>query len=151
MAGAPRQERISSSPGGAGFGHRRRAHGAAAALLLVVVTLAAVALLPAAEAGSGDRPKIISATATWHRVTKKVAFSVEIHRNPRKVVVIHGGKHLPASKVFHLPATWETRNVQARKRRCYRIRVKARNSHGLSTRRMHAGRIGSRGCRYPNG
>jgi hypothetical protein len=125
----------------------RLPRGLAASLVLVAAILVGIAALPAAQAGSGSRPKIISATATWHRVKHKVAFSVEIHRHANRVVVIHGGVHLPASKVGFLPYNYETRNVHARKRRCYPIRVKARNHNGLSTRRLRAGRIGTKGCR----
>jgi hypothetical protein len=149
VAGAGRRCKLAVGSGRRGRpGRTRLARGAGVPLALVATILVGVAALPVAEAGSGSRPKIIGATATWHRVTKKVAFSVEIHRHPSKVVVIHGGARLPASKVANLPYNWETRNVNARKRRCYPIRVKARNHNGLSTRRLRAGRIGSRGCRH---
>ena len=117
-------------------------------LLGLVLSLAAIALLWLPSAGAhGGPPKIIRATATYHETTNKVAFSVELHRHPKKVTVFHAGKRLPASRRAHLQFWWQSKETSAPKRNCYRIRVKARNGHGLTTRSMRAGRIGSKGCR----
>ena len=113
---------------------------------LVAFAILAGATPPGASSSSGRPPKILTATATWHPATHKVAFSVEVQRRPRKVMVSHGGVHMPGHRVKHLRYWWQTRNVDAAKKRCYRIRVKARNGHGVSTRRMRAGRLGSKGC-----
>jgi hypothetical protein len=106
----------------------------------------AAASLSGARSRSGKPPRIVTATATYHESTGNVAFSVEVQRRPRKVTVFHGGTRLPAHNVKYLKYWWDTGQTQAQKRSCYRIRVKARNGHGLSTRRLGAGRLGTKGC-----
>jgi hypothetical protein len=113
---------------------------------LIAFALLAWVALPGASSSSDRPPKILTATATWHPATSKVAFSVEVQRHPKKVMVSHGGVHLLGHRVENLRFWWQTRNVDAAKKRCYRIRVKARNRHGITTRRMRAGRLGSNGC-----
>jgi hypothetical protein len=117
-----------------------------AGALIAFMDLAGTAARPGSASSSDRPPKILTATATYHENTGTVAFSVEVQRHPQKVVVSHGGRHLPATPVRHLQYWWQTRSVQGTKRNCYRIRVKARNRHGLSSRRMRAGRVGSKGC-----
>jgi len=102
--------------------------------------------LPLAGAGGDKPPRIFGATAAYHKDTGTVGFSVEVHRRPRKVTVFHGGHRLPAHRKRHLPFWWQTKVITAQKRNCYRIRVKARNGHGLTTKRVGAGRLGSNGC-----
>jgi hypothetical protein len=113
---------------------------------LIAFAVLAWAALPGASSSSDRPPKILTATATWHPATSKVAFSVEVQRHPRKVMVSHGGVHLVGHRVKNLHSWWQTRSVDSAKKQCYRIRVKARNGHGVSTRRMRAGRLGSKGC-----
>jgi hypothetical protein len=115
-------------------------------VLVAFTVLMGATALPGAASSSDRPPKILTATATYHENTGTVAFSVEVQRRPKRVVVSHGGRHLPATPVRHLQYWWQTRSVQGAKRNCYRIRVKARNRHGITKRRMRAGRIGSNGC-----
>ena len=103
-------------------------------------------LLPGAGAVTRKPPQIHFATATYRDDLGKVAFSVETERHPRKVTVFHAGVRLPADPVPHLKHYWQTKRTPAAKRNCYRIRVKARNRYGLTTRRLRAGREGSKGC-----
>jgi hypothetical protein len=113
---------------------------------LIAFVVLAWAALPSASSGSDRPPKILTATATWHPATHQIAFSVEVQRRPRRVMVSHAGVHLVGHRVKHLHYWWQTRSIDAAKKRCYRIRVKARNRHGVTTRRMRAGRLGSHGC-----
>jgi len=115
------------------------------ALVVVVALGAAVSI---AESRPHRPPKIYPMpTATYHQNTGTVAFDVEVGRRPRRVIVFHGGHRLPAKRVPHLQRWWETHDTPATKKRCYHIRVKARNRFGRSERRLRAGRIGSQGCR----
>jgi len=127
-------------------GRARRTYALAAGALLAAVVLSATASLSGARSDSGKPPRIVTATATYHETTGKVGFSVEVQRRARKVTVFHGGTRLPAHHIKQLKYWWDTGQTQARKRRCYPIRVKARNGHGLSTRRLRAGRLGTKGC-----
>jgi hypothetical protein len=124
---------------------RRAALGTGVGALIGFAVLAWTAL-PGASSSTDRPPKILTATATYHEAADKVAFSVEVQRRPRRVMVSHGGVHLVGHRVKHLHYWWQTQNVDAAKKRCYRIRVKARNGHGVSARRMRAGRLGSDGC-----
>ena len=124
----------------------RRTRALVVALVLTAVAILTVAALSGASPRSKKPPRIITATATYQRTTGKVAFSVEVQRRPKRVTVFHGGTRLPAHHVRHLQYWWETHRKHAAKRRCYPIRVKARNRHGLSTRQLGAGRVGTKGC-----
>ena len=132
-----------------------RAHGklerwrparSAMGLALALVATMPFGLSSGTSAATGKRPAIHFATATYRDDLGKVAFSVETERHTRKVVVFHAGVRLPAKRAPHLKHYWQTQRMQAAKRNCYRIRVKARNGNGVTTRRMRAGRIGSKGC-----
>ena len=125
---------------------QRRTRALVVGIVLTAVAIFAAAALSGARPRSQKPPRILTATATYHSTTGKVAFSVEVQRHPKKVTVFHGGSRLPAHHVRHLPYWWDTHQTPAAKRRCYPIRVKARNRHGVSIRRLRAGRVGTKRC-----
>src|SRR5262249_31161478 len=119
-----------------------------AALAALTLALAALAPTAAAHKHKHHKPPRIGplAVATSVDTSSKLEFSVHVHKAKKVHVKLKGSTH-SGDPVQHLHDWWQANFSGGPVRDCYEIKITARNGHGKTIRRRHAGRQGTNGCK----
>jgi hypothetical protein len=119
-------------------------------LPLIFAALMVAAVLVPAQA-QAFKPKIIYVRAT--NDNEGIRFTVKVRmdkggRDERKVAVTYNGNRKSAQGIDDPPVSmFETGPyASAPVKKCYRVKVRAHNQYGTTTKTMRADRIGTNGC-----
>jgi hypothetical protein len=116
---------------------------------MVSILVLALSLVPPGDAAKKKRrhlPDVRFALASWQETTGELGIAVTVG-NATDVSITYQGATKPAANPVAQPQWWEA-GFTGPAQDCYRIVVRAHNSHGGVKTEIGAGRLGTDGCEH---